>query len=138
MLRDLKASPVSPCTASELAAGGRRHSDAEPGELAVDPPVSHDSFSPASRSTTDRTLRCVAGRHGASASSGITLHPTGEWTIQQARNLLMDLGEHTHKVKFMIRGRGSNFTAAFDAVLADASIRTVLCNVRTPRMNAIS
>jgi hypothetical protein len=34
--------------------------------------------------------------------------------------------------------RGSNFTAAFDAVLADAGIRTVLCNVRTPRMNAIA
>jgi hypothetical protein len=27
----------------------------------------------------------------------------------------------------MIRDRGSNFTAAFDAVLADAGIRTVLC-----------
>jgi Integrase core domain len=30
------------------------------------------------------------------------------------------------------------FTAAFDAALADAGIRTVLCNVRTPRMNAIA
>ena len=38
----------------------------------------------------------------------------------------------------MIRDRGSNYTAAFDAVLADAGIRTVLCNVRTPRMNAIA
>jgi putative transposase len=69
---------------------------------------------------------------------GVTLHPTGEWTTQQARNLLMDLGEQTHRVKFMIRDRGSNFTAAFDAILADAGIRTVLCNVRTPRMNAIT
>ena len=68
---------------------------------------------------------------------GITLHPTGEWTAQQARNLIMDLGEHAHRVKFMIRDRGSNFTAAFDAVLAGAGIRTVLCNVQTPRMNAI-
>ena len=41
-------------------------------------------------------------------------------------------------MKFMIRDRGSNFTAAFDAVLADAGIRTALCNVRTPRMNAIA
>jgi hypothetical protein len=65
---------------------------------------------------------------------GVTLHPTGEWTSQQARNLLMDLGEQARRVKFMIRDRGSNFTAAFDAVLADAGIRTVLCNLRTPRM----
>ena len=34
--------------------------------------------------------------------------------------------------------RGSNYTAAFNAVLAGAGIRTVLCNVRTPRMNAIA
>ncbi len=69
---------------------------------------------------------------------GVTPHPTGEWTTQQARNLLMDLGEQADRVKFMIRDRGSNFTAAFDAVLADAGIRTVRCNVRTPRMNAIA
>jgi hypothetical protein len=48
----------------------------------------------------------------------------------------MDLGEHAHLVKFVIRDRGPNFTAAFDAVLADAGIRIVPCNVQTPRMNA--
>jgi putative transposase len=69
---------------------------------------------------------------------GVTLHPTGEWTAQQARNLIMDLGEQADRVKFMIRDRGSNYTAVFDAVLADAGIRIVLCNVRTPRMNAIA
>src|SRR5438093_1786804 len=50
----------------------------------------------------------------------------------------MDLGEQAERMKFMIRDRGSNFTTAFAAVLADAGIRTVLCNVRTPRMNAIA
>jgi putative transposase len=69
---------------------------------------------------------------------GVTQHPTGAWTAQQTRNLLMDLGEQAHRVKFMIRDRGSNFTSAFDAILADAGIRTVLCNIRTPRMNAIA
>jgi transposase InsO family protein len=50
----------------------------------------------------------------------------------------MDLGEQADRVKFMIRDRGPNFTAAFDAVLADAGIRAVLCSVRTPRVNAIA
>ena len=63
---------------------------------------------------------------------GVTRYPTGEWTTPQARNLIMDLGEQAERMKFMIRDRGSNFTPAFDAVLADAGIRTVLCNVRTP------
>jgi putative transposase len=67
---------------------------------------------------------------------GVTLHPTREWTAQQARNLMLDLGGQAHRAKFMIRDRGSNFTTAFDTVLADAGMRTVLCNVRTPRMNA--
>ena len=38
---------------------------------------------------------------------------------------MMDLGEQAHGVKFMIRDCGSNFTAAFNAVLAGAGIRTV-------------
>jgi putative transposase len=49
----------------------------------------------------------------------------------------MDLGGQPHRARFMIRDRGSNFTAAFDAVLAGAGIRIVLCNVQAPRMNAI-
>jgi putative transposase len=69
---------------------------------------------------------------------GVTLHPAGDWTAREARNLIMDLGGQAERMKFMVRDRGSNFTAAFDAVLADAGIRTVLCNVRTPRMNAIA
>jgi putative transposase len=68
---------------------------------------------------------------------GVTFHPTGEWTAQQARNLMMDLGDPADRIKFMIRDRDSKFTDAFDSVLAAAGIRTVLCNIQTPRMNAI-
>jgi putative transposase len=50
----------------------------------------------------------------------------------------MELGDQADRVKFMIRDRGPNFSTAFDAVLADAGIQTVLCNVRTPRMNALA
>ncbi len=38
----------------------------------------------------------------------------------------------------MIRDRGPDCTSVFDAILADAGIRAVLCSVRAPRMNAIA
>ena len=69
---------------------------------------------------------------------GATLHPSGEWTAQQARNLITDPGEQAHRVKFMIGGRGPDFTAAVGMVLAEAGIWTVLGDVATPRMNAIA
>jgi putative transposase len=47
---------------------------------------------------------------------GVTANPTGEWTVQQARNLALTLGERFEDIKFVIRDRGSNFTASFDAV----------------------
>src|SRR6202034_1371430 len=49
---------------------------------------------------------------------GIAAHLTGAWTAQRARNLLMELGEHASRFKFLIRDRDGKFTAAFDGVFA--------------------
>ena len=52
---------------------------------------------------------------------GVTANPTGEWTVQQARNLALSLDQRFEDIRFLIRDRGSNFTAAFDAVFQAAS-----------------
>ena len=43
---------------------------------------------------------------------GVTANPTGGWTVPQARNLALSLGERFEGIKFLIRDRGSNFTAS--------------------------
>jgi hypothetical protein len=69
---------------------------------------------------------------------GVTAHPTGDWTVQQARHLALTLGERFEDTRFLIRDRGPDFTALSDAVFQAAGTRIVRTAVQAPRMNAMS
>jgi putative transposase len=68
---------------------------------------------------------------------GVTSHPIGEWTVQQARNLALTLDEQFDTIRFLIHDRGSNFTASFDAVFQATGARILRSAVQALRMNAI-
>ena len=63
---------------------------------------------------------------------GITANPDGPWTVQQIRNLLMDLGDRATDFRFLVRDRAGQFTVSFDSVLADAGIEAVKIPPRSP------
>ena len=66
---------------------------------------------------------------------GITANPDGPWTVQQIRNLLMDLEDRAAGFRFLVRDRAGQFTASFDALLADAGIEAVKIPPRSPTAN---
>lgn len=65
--------------------------------------------------------------------AGITTNPTGAWTAQAARNLMMG---YDHKIRFLIRDGAGQFVAAFDEVFRSDGTTIIRTPPRTPVANA--
>ncbi|MDP9332356.1 MAG: integrase core domain-containing protein [Actinomycetota bacterium] len=66
---------------------------------------------------------------------GITTHPTGAWTTQAARNLLMGLDR---QVRFLIHDGAGQYTRSFDTVFAGAGVTAITTPPRAPMANAFA
>ncbi|MFI6920005.1 integrase core domain-containing protein [Nonomuraea spiralis] len=69
--------------------------------------------------------------------AGVTAHPTGAWTVQQARNLAMDVSDRIAGLRFLIHDRDPLFTSTFRQVFEAEGLQIITTLSRTPRMNAI-
>lgn len=67
---------------------------------------------------------------------GATTHPNGEWVAQQARNLMLELGERAARFRFLIRDRDTKYTAMFDEVFSSEGIEVLRSPPQAPRANA--
>jgi putative transposase len=67
--------------------------------------------------------------------AGITKHPTGAWTTQQARNIVESFGGTR---RFLIRDRDTKFEAAFDTIFVSEQITIIKTPVRAPVANAFA
>ena len=64
---------------------------------------------------------------------GTTINPTGAWTTQAARNLLMGLDDH---FRFVIHDGAGQYSPAFDDVFAGADMAPITTPPRAPQANA--
>jgi transposase InsO family protein len=65
-----------------------------------------------------------------------TTNPTGAWTAQQARNLLMEIDDREQPLRFLIHDRDAKFNGGFDHVFQSEGITVIRTPVQAPNANA--
>jgi len=65
-----------------------------------------------------------------------TANPDTAWMLQQARSVLMELGDRGRRVRFLIHDRDKKFPRAFDAIFAAEGISVIRTPFQAPTANA--
>jgi putative transposase len=68
--------------------------------------------------------------------AGVTANPDSAWVTQQARNLLLGLGERGWRVRFLVRDRDAEFCRSFDDVFRSEGAQVLITPVQAPNANA--
>jgi putative transposase len=68
--------------------------------------------------------------------AGVTTNPNGAWVAQQARNLLLMLGERERRLRFVLQDRDAKFIRSFDDVFHSEGAEALVTPVRAPNANA--
>jgi putative transposase len=68
---------------------------------------------------------------------GCSSNPDGRWVAQQARNLVMQLGDE-QRFRFLIHDRDTTFSHAFDEVFRTEGIKIIRTPVQAPNANAFA
>jgi putative transposase len=68
--------------------------------------------------------------------AGATEHPSGTWTTQQARNLMIDGCAREPPARLLIHDRDAKFSAAFDEVFRTEQMQVVRTPFKAPNANA--
>jgi putative transposase len=67
-----------------------------------------------------------------------TPNPDGAWVTQQARNLVMQLGEQTRSFGLLLHDRDTKFSRSFDEIFRSEGIEVIRTPVRAPNANAFA
>ena len=69
---------------------------------------------------------------------GVTANPDGQWVTQQARNLLLALGEQGRRARFVLRDRDAKFSRSFDDLFCSQGGEVLVTPARCTRRLASS